>query len=111
MNLLEIAVHEIGHYAWWWLVFIAIAYCSGRYLGVIGLVIGLAAVSSLIVILDLRWVFDDMRNHPEHGRDADFVFWFGVLCRIVLFNVILSPVFFGGLGLRTSAQRSPAPRV
>ena len=51
----------------------------------------------LLVPIDLAWVFDEMRRYPEHGRDADFVFWFGVLLRAFLFNTLLLPVNWLGL--------------
>jgi hypothetical protein len=51
-------------------------------------------------------MFKDMREHPATGRDADFVFWFGVLYRIGLFNVVLVPASI--IGMRHRARRSIA---
>ena len=97
MKLLLVPLYEIIWYGLWWLPLIAIAYCSTRYLGWLGLVVGGLLASVLIVFVDIHWIFKDMREHPENGRDADFVFWFGVLCRIALFNVVLLPATIAGL--------------
>ena len=45
-------------------------------------------------------VWEDMRSRPELGRDADGVFLFGVLCRVVVFNILLSAVSRIGLRFR-----------
>ncbi len=96
-------LYEICWYRWWWVLFIAIAYSSTRYLGWFGFIATVLIVSVVIMVIDVHWIFDDMRNHPENGRDADFVFGFGVLCRIILFNLLLVPV--GILGRRIRARR------
>lgn len=100
-------IYEIGWYGLWWIPFIAIAYCSARYLGWLGVVVGVIVLALAIVLIDVRWMFADMRQHPEHGRDADFVFWFGVMCRVVLFNVLLLPVSVIGLRLRARHRQTP----
>ena len=92
MKLLLIPFYEVYWYGLWWLPFIAIAYCLSRYLGWLGIIGGVFLVSIMIVFIDVHWIFKDMREHPENGRDADIVFWFGVLCRIILFNLVLIPV-------------------
>jgi hypothetical protein len=105
MNLFLWPIHEIIWYGFWWLPLIAIAYCSTRYLGWPGFFLGTLLASGLIVILDVRWIFDEMREHPRNGRDADFVFWFGTLCRITLFNLVLLPIAIIGLKLRARRSR------
>lgn len=96
-------LYEIYWYGWWWLPFVAIAYCSTRCVGWLGFIATLLIVSIVILLIDVDWIFKDMREHPENGRDADFVFGFGVLCRIVLFNVLLVPI--GILGRWARARR------
>lgn len=108
MNLFRIALYEIVYYAAWWLAFIPIAYCSARYLG--GIFAGAAILSTFIIFIDVNWIFDDMRQHPENGRDADIVFWFGVLCRIALFNAVLLPVSVAGLLLRARCREQMNPK-
>lgn len=98
-------LYEIGWYGLWWILFIVLAYCSARHLGWLGILGGIILLAVVIVIIDVSWIFKDMRQHPENGRDADFVFWFGVLCRIALFNVVLSPVSVIGLKLRAPGCR------
>jgi len=105
MNLLLWPFYEIIWYGLWWLPFIAIAYCSTRYLRWFGIIGGPFVVSVLIIFIDVHWIFKDMREHPENGRDADFVFWFGVLGRIVLFNLVLLPATISGLLLRARSRR------
>jgi hypothetical protein len=105
MNLLLWPFYEIIWYGLWWLCFVAIAYCSARYLGWFGVFAGAFFVSVLIVAIDVHWIFKDMQEHSENGRDADFVFWFGVLCRIVFFNIVLLPATVIGLRLRARSRR------
>lgn len=100
MDLFLIARHEIGHYAAWWLIFVSIAFCSARYLGWVGIFVGAAVLTIFVILIDVRWIFDDMQQHPGNGRDADLVFWFGVLCWIALFNAVLLPVYIAGLRIR-----------
>ena len=75
----------------------------------IGALLCPAAIAAIIVFLDVRWIWDQMQNHAEEGRDADFVFWFGVLGRILVFNAFLAPVSFVGLWRRRVAQRKKEP--
>jgi hypothetical protein len=87
-----------------WLLVVA-AHCSARYLGWLGFILGAFIVSALIVLLDVRWIFQDMRQHPQNGRDADFLFWLEVLGRIVLLNGVLLPATITGLRLRARHRR------
>jgi hypothetical protein len=105
VNFLLIALYEIYWYSFWWLPFIAIAYCATRYLGWPGIIASSFVVSFMIMFIDVHWIFKDMREHPENGRDADFVFWFGVLCRIVLFNIVLVTANIIGLRHRVRSRR------
>lgn len=98
--------HEISWYGLWWLPFIAITFIAARYFGWRGVILGAVALAILIYILDFLWIAADMKNHPEHGRDADFVFLFGVLLRVILFNIVLVPVTFIGLRFRARSRRS-----
>jgi hypothetical protein len=92
--------YEIYWYGFWWLLFIAIAFVGSRYFGRRGIIFGAVALAIIIYNLDWSWIIADMREHPEHERDLDFVFMLGVLLRTVLFNIVLLPVTFIGLKLR-----------
>lgn len=107
MNLLQVAFFEVVWYGAWWLCFIAVAFFFARYLRWVGVLIGVLVISVFIVCLDVNWIFQDMRVHPENGRDADFVFWLGVLLRVVFFNTLLSPVTLIGLWLSSRPSRDP----
>ena len=109
MNLLRLAIYEVVYYGPIWIGFIAITYCASRYAGWIGALLCPAAIAGTIVFLDVRWIWDQMQHHPEEGRDADFVFWFGVLGRILLFNALLVPVSGVGLWRRRVAQKKKEP--
>jgi hypothetical protein len=100
MNLMLFLRGEIAFYWIWWLCFIAVGFCLARYLGLLGLFASIVLISFLIVGIEVHSVFQDMHEHPEWGRDADFVFWFGVLCRIVIFNMFVLPASIVGLKLR-----------
>ena len=99
---------EIAWYGLWWLLFVAIAFVSARYFGRRGIIFGAIALAILIYILDGMWITADMKEHPEHGRDADFVFLFGVFIRIILFNIVLLPVTFIGMKLRARSLKHQA---
>lgn len=93
-----------------WALFLAIAFCGTRYLRWFGFLLVPVVITLLVIGLDIHWIFQDMREHPENGRDADFIFWFGVLCRIVLLNIVLIPVSILGLRLwprRRKTQHEP----
>jgi hypothetical protein len=100
MNLMLFLRGEIAFYWIWWLCFIAIGFCLARYLGLLGLFASIVLISFLIVGIEVHSVFRDMREHPDWGRDADFVFWFGVLCRVAFFNICVLPFSIVGLKFR-----------
>jgi hypothetical protein len=110
MNLLYFLSYEIAFYWPWWLCFAAIAFFSARWIGVLGLLPSSLIISFLIIFIELRSVFHDMREHPEWGRDADMVFWFGVLCRLVVYNFSFLLVAMLGWRLRV-LRRRPAPKT
>ncbi len=60
-------------------------------------------ISMMINAVEVHSVFKDMRERPELGRDADVVFWVGVLFRMVVYNVLVLP--FGILGRWLRARR------
>ncbi len=104
--LLRIITSEIAFYWVWWLCFAAIAFCSTRYFGWYGLLGGVLLISILIIGIEVHSVFQDMRAHPESERDADFVFWWGVQCRIILYNVLLMPAGIVGAVSRSRSRRT-----
>lgn len=106
MNLLSLLWHEIAWYGLWWFALVAIAYCGARYFGWNGMIGGAFLICVLIVVVDVNWIFEEMRKHPERGRDADFIFWFGVIFRLVVFNVVLLPVTVVGLKVRRRRKLS-----
>jgi len=92
--------YEVAFYWPWYVCFGVIAFCFGRWLGRLGLLPSVLIISALIVVIELRSVYQDMRERPELGRDADFVFWFGVLCRLIVYNLAFLPVGIMGGKLR-----------
>ena len=89
---------------WWygllnWIIFIAIAFCASRFLGCFDMLLSVFVVAVTLLLLDVNWIFDDMRDHPENGRDADMIFMLGVALRVVVFNLLLLPVSLFGLRL------------
>ena len=100
--------YETIFYWPWWICFIAIGFGLSRYFGWPGILASIFLISFLINGIELHSVFKDMRERPELERDADFVFWFGVLCRVVIYNAFVLP--FGFLGWRLRARRSRVTR-
>ena|ERR1043166_243921 len=104
MNLLKLIISELydltAYDVFLWVCFLAIGFCGPRYLGWFGFFLVPVVIAILITALDIHWIFQDMREHPENGRDANFVFWFGVLCRIILLNGVLLPFSIIGLRLK-----------
>lgn len=97
---------EAAFYWLWWLCFIGIGFCFARCFGPPGLFVALVVISCLIIGIEVQSVFKEMREYPESGRDADFVFWFGVLLRIGIYNALVLPFGFVGLRLRDEAAAS-----
>ncbi len=101
MNLLRLALYEVTYYGpIFWFGCIAITFLASRYLGWPGALLSPLVVAAIVVVLDVNWIWDQMRNHPENGRDADMIFFFGLLCRVLLFNLMLVPVGLLGLWMR-----------
>ena len=97
--------YEAAFYWPWWLCFIAIAFILSRFLGWFGLIATIPIVSALIIGIEVHSVFQDMKQFPNSGRDADGVFIFGVLVRIVFYNACLLPFSFLGVTLRKRRNR------
>jgi hypothetical protein len=110
MNFWQIALTEVVWYGAWWIAFGIIAFAATRYLGCAGVLASFALMAVLLYVLDILWIAKDMRQHPENERDMDFVFMFGVLCRIVGFNVILLPMSLLGYFVRERLRRSQSRR-
>jgi hypothetical protein len=102
----HILLYEIAFYWPWYLCFAVIAFCLGRWLGGLGLLLSAVAISALIMFIEVHSVFHDMREHPESGRDADMIFWFGVLCRLVVYNLAFLPIGLLGWRLRARHRRA-----
>ena len=62
-------------------------------------------ISVLIFGVELHSVFQDMREHPDWHRDADFVFWFGMLCRMVFYNIVFLPFSILGVAVRDRQKK------
>ena len=100
-------LYDIWWYGWLWLAFIAIAFCTARFAGSCGILLNVGLIAIILCVLDSHWIYDEMQNHPKNGRDADGIFMFGVLLRIVVFNLLLLPVSL--LGLRLFRRRVVKP--
>ena len=105
MNLPLFVRYEIAFYWPWYICFIAIGFCLPRFIGWPGVFGSVFLTAILINVVELHSVFKDMRERPELDRDADFVFWFGVLCRIVIYNGFVLPFSILGLWLRARRNR------
>lgn len=76
-----------------WLAFVAIAFGAGRFLGWGSVIFGHFLVAGLVTFLDVQWIQEEMRRPGWDGLpDMDFVFYIGLLIRIVLINTVLLPL-------------------
>lgn len=112
MRLLEWIWNEAIYYGFWtWLCFATIAFVAARFGGLLGTLGGFVVIGITVIVLDIRWVFDEMKNHPEDGKDADMIFFFVTLIRAAVFNLMLSPISVLGWRLfrkrRQKAARKP----
>lgn len=108
MNFRALIYCEISLYGAWWWIFAAIAYATARYCPSAGIRIGMLLIGVLLVAIDVDWIFTEMREHPENGRDADGIFWMGLIGRFLIFNMILLPVSITGAILRERSLRHKA---
>ncbi len=93
-----------------WLGFVAIAFGCARYGGWLGVIAGHFLVAVLVSILDVQWVQEQMRAPGWDGLpDMDFVFYFGLIVRIVLINSVLLPVSV--LAVRFRAHQRQAQKA
>ena len=94
----------------WWLVFVAIAYCTARYGFWWCVPVGHLVTAGLILILDVNWAVEE-RKRPgwSEDPDLDIIFSYGVLYRAVLVNVLLQPVTLLA-GMRRTAVPRKMPR-
>ena len=106
MGLIVFLWFEIRFYWAWWLIFIALAYFFARYVGRIGVILSVVIISLLIVHIEVASVWHDMQDRPELERDADGVFAFGVICRLLFYNAVAWR--FSKWGLRTRMHRLEA---
>ena len=107
MNIVHWAFYEIAWYGLWWILFIGIAFFAARYLGWPGVFGGGFVIFVCVMYIDLHWVFEEMRLHPETGRDADGPFFVFVLMRAGLINLLLLSINFIALKLRARARNKP----
>lgn len=76
-----------------WGVFLAVAAGAAFTLRWPGVVVGQVVIAGMIVVQDVRWIQSEIHKPSWNGQpDQDFVFIFGVLCRILLINTVLLPV-------------------
>lgn len=91
----------------WWAVFLIVGFIAARYLPWWGFFAGHAAVSLLVVILDLHWIQSEMKRPDWSGvPDQDLVFSMGVMFRLFLINICVLPVT--GLGVRLNPRAQVA---
>lgn len=90
-----------------WLVFVAIAFFTARYLPWWCIPIGHIVIGAVIYYLDFRWILSEMRKPSWDGTpDMDIVFHYGVYIRIFLINTVLLPATILGRWWRKRRLRN-----
>jgi len=101
MEVLFYLLLMILGYGWWWAAFVGLVYCAARYTPWPCIPVAFLVVAALVFYLDVRMVEAEMAKPDWDGTpDQDMVFLLGVLLRIVLVSIILSPVALAGLRLK-----------
>jgi hypothetical protein len=105
---MQIPLYFLYHlltYGLWWLAFVGLVFCTARYLPWLCMPLAFLAVAILIYSVDFNWVQAEMRKPDYDGiADLDMIFMFGVLVRIVLVSIILTPVAIIGARLRRRSR-------
>jgi hypothetical protein len=84
-----------------WIVFVAIAFLTARYLPWWCIPIGHFVVAAIIYYLDVRWIRSEMSKPGWDGTpDMDIIFAIGMFVRIILVNTVLLPLSFLGVRMR-----------
>lgn len=109
MTLLQLALSEIAFYGAWWLLFVPIAYAAARWLGGRGILVGALLLAAAVTLIDLRWMMEEVRLHPDGELDPDWLFWIGVALRIAFLNLVLLPATVAGLVMRGRSLRARPP--
>ena len=104
MSFLRFLFHETAWYGLWWILFIGIAFFAARYLGWPGVFGGGFVIFVCVVYIDLHWVFEEMRLHPENERDADGAFMVFVLLRAGFINLLLLSINFIAMKIRARTR-------
>jgi hypothetical protein len=92
-----------------WVVFIAIAFSTARYLPCWCIPAGHIVTALVIAGLDLAWIHAEMSRPGWDGiPDQDIVFFFGVFFRVLLINTVLLPLSGIGVWRRWVCRRETA---
>ncbi|MCE9603746.1 MAG: hypothetical protein K8U03_02460 [Planctomycetia bacterium] len=82
-----------------------VTFCAARFGGLLGTLGGHVLVACAVVALDVAWIQSEMHNPNWDGApDADLVFFFGVIVRVVLINTVLLPFAIPILYLRNTSN-------
>jgi hypothetical protein len=91
-----------------WAAFIVVAYCFARYLPRRAIPLGHLVNAVIITALDLYWIQTEIHREGWNGLpDQDFVFFMGVIIRIIMINTVLLPVTALGSWLRNRSLPTP----
>jgi hypothetical protein len=107
MQILLYFLYHLLTYGLWWLAFIGLVFCAARYTPWPCIPLAFLVVAFLIYYVDFTWVQTEMRKPGWNGTpDLDMIFMFGVLVRIVLVSIILTPVAIVGFRFRRRSRRA-----
>jgi uncharacterized membrane protein len=114
MSLFIPLVEQLLSYHWvTWLCWIAFVFGVARLGGCLAVLFCPLLIAVSIVYLDVNWVIHEMKRpnvDDENRPDMDIVFVFGIVIRVALINIVLSPVAWLGIHFhpsRSEPQASP----
>ena len=106
MKIILYFLLQLLNYGPWWILFVALVFCAARYPPSFCLPLPFLVAAVVIYCIDFNWVQSEMRKPDWDGTpDLDIVFMFGVLFRVVLAGILLTPVAIAGVILRRRCRK------
>lgn len=106
MNFILYLLLQLLTYGPWWILFVALVFCAARYTPWFCIPFSFLIVAIVIYCVDFNWVQSEMRKPGWDGTpDLDMIFMCGLLLRIALASIVLTPICVTGTVLRRRSEK------